>query len=216
MQDQDDLDNNRKRAESTPVNRGERLIKNLRTIIFALHPGANSYHISSACRSGCRAKRPRNFSGSRPLRCDTRENSGTTRRPDAGNIVVIAAGKPEPDATLRRCEPNPSTRVRPHSQVCYTAVASRPVTVRPRYRKGEGFLQAVEQVGLEGMVAKRRRSEYAGTLTEDSLKVRCPRTYDFVVGGWIPVAKWVPCCSASLLTVISATWVRWVRRPTRA
>src|SRR6516165_6635037 len=36
------------------------------------------------------------------------------------------------------------------------------------------------------MVAKRRLSKYSGALTDDWLKVKCLRTHDFIVGGWIP------------------------------
>lgn len=54
---------------------------------------------------------------------------------------------------------------------------------------GCAFFDAVRQAGLEGMVAKRRRSQYFGTLTEDWLKVKCLRTHDFVIGGWVPDGK---------------------------
>lgn len=50
---------------------------------------------------------------------------------------------------------------------------------------GCAFFEAVRQAGLEGMVAKRRSSQYVGTLTADWLKVKCVRTYDFVIGGWL-------------------------------
>ena len=52
--------------------------------------------------------------------------------------------------------------------------------------QGKAFFEAVREAGLEGMVAKRLRSPYAGTLKEDWLKVKCLRSHDFVVGGWIP------------------------------
>jgi bifunctional non-homologous end joining protein LigD len=51
---------------------------------------------------------------------------------------------------------------------------------------GKEFFKVVKQAGLEGMVAKRRTSKYSGTLTDDWLKVKCLRTHDFIVGGWIP------------------------------
>ena len=51
---------------------------------------------------------------------------------------------------------------------------------------GKEFFKVVKQAGLEGMVAKRRRSKYSGTLADDWLKVKCLRTHDFIVGGWIP------------------------------
>ena len=40
-------------------------------------------------------------------------------------------------------------------------------------------------IRLEGIVAKRRSSAYAGVLNDDWLKIRCLRVHDFVVGGWI-------------------------------
>jgi bifunctional non-homologous end joining protein LigD len=51
---------------------------------------------------------------------------------------------------------------------------------------GREFFDAVKRAGLEGMVAKRWTSKYAGMLTDDWLKVKCLRTHDFIVGGWIP------------------------------
>jgi bifunctional non-homologous end joining protein LigD len=51
---------------------------------------------------------------------------------------------------------------------------------------GSEFFELVKQTGLEGMVAKRRLSKYSGALTDDWLKVKCLRTHDFIVGGWIP------------------------------
>jgi bifunctional non-homologous end joining protein LigD len=51
---------------------------------------------------------------------------------------------------------------------------------------GKAFYETVREAGLEGMVAKRRRSAYRGGLTGDWLKVKCLRTHGFVVGGWIP------------------------------
>jgi bifunctional non-homologous end joining protein LigD len=51
---------------------------------------------------------------------------------------------------------------------------------------GREFFELVKQAGLEGMVAKRRLSKYSGTLTNDWLKVKCLRTHDFIVGGWVP------------------------------
>ena len=51
---------------------------------------------------------------------------------------------------------------------------------------GREFFELVKQAGLEGMVAKRRLSKYSGTLTDDWLKVKCLRTHDFIIGGWIP------------------------------
>jgi hypothetical protein len=47
---------------------------------------------------------------------------------------------------------------------------------------GDGFpeVDAVLQAGLEGMVAKRLGSEYAGVLTSDWLKIKCLRVHDSV------------------------------------
>jgi len=50
---------------------------------------------------------------------------------------------------------------------------------------GRAFFEAVREAGLEGMVAKRRASKYAGVLNDDWLKVKSMRVHDFVVGGWI-------------------------------
>jgi bifunctional non-homologous end joining protein LigD len=51
--------------------------------------------------------------------------------------------------------------------------------------KGKAFFDAVQKAGLEGMVAKRRNSAYAGVLNNDWLKIKCLRVHDFVIGGWI-------------------------------
>jgi ATP-dependent DNA ligase len=50
---------------------------------------------------------------------------------------------------------------------------------------GKGFFEAVREVELEGMVAKRRRSKYAGVFNDDWLKIRCMRVHDFVIGPWV-------------------------------
>ena len=50
---------------------------------------------------------------------------------------------------------------------------------------GKAFFEAVSEAGLEGMVAKRRGSAYAGVLNDDWLKIKCLRVHDFVIGGWI-------------------------------
>jgi bifunctional non-homologous end joining protein LigD len=50
---------------------------------------------------------------------------------------------------------------------------------------GESFFEAVREAELEGMVAKRRGSEYTGGLNDDWLKIKCLRVHDFVIGGWI-------------------------------
>jgi bifunctional non-homologous end joining protein LigD len=51
--------------------------------------------------------------------------------------------------------------------------------------KGKAFFDAVQKAGLEGMVAKRRDSGYAGALNNDWLKIKCLRVHDFIIGGWI-------------------------------
>jgi hypothetical protein len=50
---------------------------------------------------------------------------------------------------------------------------------------GKEFFEIVRDAGLEGVVAKRRSSAYAGVLDDDWLKIKCLRVHDFVVGGWI-------------------------------
>jgi ATP-dependent DNA ligase len=50
---------------------------------------------------------------------------------------------------------------------------------------GREFFEIVRDAGLEGVVAKRRSSAYAGVLNDDWLKNKCLRVHDFVVGGWI-------------------------------
>jgi len=49
---------------------------------------------------------------------------------------------------------------------------------------GEAFLAAVAELGLEGIVAKRLASRYAGRRTPDWIKVKCDRRQEFVVGGF--------------------------------
>ncbi|HEX5031207.1 MAG TPA: DNA ligase D [Candidatus Eisenbacteria bacterium] len=48
---------------------------------------------------------------------------------------------------------------------------------------GEAFLAAVAEMGLEGIVAKRIASRYAGRRTPDWVKVKCDRRDLFVIGG---------------------------------
>ena len=50
---------------------------------------------------------------------------------------------------------------------------------------GTALYESVPEAG-QGMVAKHRKSTYRGGLTGDWLKVKCLRTHEFVVGGWIP------------------------------
>jgi bifunctional non-homologous end joining protein LigD len=81
--------------------------------------------------------------------------------------------------------------------------------------RGKDFFDAVRKAGLEGMVAKRRRSQYAGELNDDWLKVKCLRVHDFVVGGWIPDGSQVrACCSENMLTALCDTLVRLAPHPT--
>ncbi|HEY6421260.1 MAG TPA: DNA ligase D [Candidatus Binataceae bacterium] len=52
------------------------------------------------------------------------------------------------------------------------------------FTHGNTFYEAVGESGLEGMVAKRRDAPYRGTRTGDWLKVKCPLTRRFVIGGY--------------------------------
>ncbi len=49
---------------------------------------------------------------------------------------------------------------------------------------GEAFFEAASEMGLEGIVAKRLSSRYAGRRTPDWVKVKCARTATFVIGGF--------------------------------
>jgi len=49
---------------------------------------------------------------------------------------------------------------------------------------GDAFLAAVAELGLEGVVAKRLSSSYAGRRTPDWVKVKCDRRLNFVIGGY--------------------------------
>jgi bifunctional non-homologous end joining protein LigD len=50
--------------------------------------------------------------------------------------------------------------------------------------RGEAFLEAAAGLRLEGIVAKRLRSIYAGRRSPDWIKVKCQRRQEFVIGGW--------------------------------
>ncbi len=50
--------------------------------------------------------------------------------------------------------------------------------------RGRDFFDAVASAGLEGMMAKLRSSPYRGRRSEDWLKIKCPRTLRFVIGGY--------------------------------
>jgi bifunctional non-homologous end joining protein LigD len=49
---------------------------------------------------------------------------------------------------------------------------------------GRAFFDAVAKSGLEGIMAKRRSSPYRGARTGDWLKIKCPTTRRFVIGGY--------------------------------
>jgi bifunctional non-homologous end joining protein LigD len=50
--------------------------------------------------------------------------------------------------------------------------------------RGKDFFDAAAAEKLEGIVAKRRRSPYRGTRSDDWIKIKCPQTRHFVIGGW--------------------------------
>lgn len=50
--------------------------------------------------------------------------------------------------------------------------------------RGKDFFEAAAKAGLEGIVAKRRDSPYRGRRSEDWLKIKCPLTRRFVIGGY--------------------------------
>jgi len=50
--------------------------------------------------------------------------------------------------------------------------------------RGKDFFHAAEQMGLEGIIAKRRESKYRGTRSDDWLKIKAPKRRDFVIGGY--------------------------------
>ena len=49
---------------------------------------------------------------------------------------------------------------------------------------GHAFYEEVSKAGLEGIVAKRREGPYRGTRSADWLKIKCPLTRNFVIGGY--------------------------------
>ena len=49
---------------------------------------------------------------------------------------------------------------------------------------GPAFFEAVGELGLEGVVAKRAASTYAGGRSRDWLKVKCQHRQEFVIGGY--------------------------------
>jgi bifunctional non-homologous end joining protein LigD len=63
-------------------------------------------------------------------------------------------------------------------------------TVPPSFDDGQATLEASQEYGLEGVVAKRLGSAYRpGTRSPDWIKVKSDQTGDFVVGGWRPGAR---------------------------
>jgi bifunctional non-homologous end joining protein LigD len=50
--------------------------------------------------------------------------------------------------------------------------------------KGEAFFAAASEQGLEGIVAKRARSRYAGGRSRDWVKIKCQKRQEFVIGGY--------------------------------
>jgi bifunctional non-homologous end joining protein LigD len=49
---------------------------------------------------------------------------------------------------------------------------------------GQAFLEAADEQRLEGIVAKRASSAYAGSRSRDWLKIKCHRRQEFVIGGY--------------------------------
>ncbi|HKV53966.1 MAG TPA: DNA ligase D [Candidatus Binataceae bacterium] len=50
--------------------------------------------------------------------------------------------------------------------------------------RGRDFFEAAQQARLEGIVAKRRNAPYRGARGGDWLKIKCPQSARFVIGGW--------------------------------
>lgn len=50
--------------------------------------------------------------------------------------------------------------------------------------RGRDFYRAVASADLEGIIAKRRSAPYRGRRSEDWLKIKCPQTGRFVIGGF--------------------------------
>jgi bifunctional non-homologous end joining protein LigD len=49
---------------------------------------------------------------------------------------------------------------------------------------GEELFNAASEMGLEGIVAKRSKSRYAGGRSRDWIKIKCQRRQEFVIGGY--------------------------------
>jgi bifunctional non-homologous end joining protein LigD len=50
--------------------------------------------------------------------------------------------------------------------------------------RGEAFYEAAAEQRVEGIIAKRADSRYAGGRTRDWLKIKCHQRQEFVIGGW--------------------------------
>jgi bifunctional non-homologous end joining protein LigD len=50
--------------------------------------------------------------------------------------------------------------------------------------EGRAFFDAAFEQGLEGIVAKKRKSPYSGRRTGDWVKIKCHRHHEFVIGGY--------------------------------
>ena len=50
--------------------------------------------------------------------------------------------------------------------------------------RGRAFFAAAGEEGLEGIVAKRRAAPYQGVRSGDWIKIKCPVSAKFVIGGW--------------------------------
>ncbi|MBA2962601.1 MULTISPECIES: DNA ligase D [Ramlibacter] len=64
---------------------------------------------------------------------------------------------------------------KPHPNVRFSAVFEAPP---------KDILASACQLGLEGLIAKRRESSYAGRRSSDWIKLKCGRRQEFVIGGW--------------------------------
>ncbi|MGH7929327.1 MAG: DNA ligase D, partial [Candidatus Binatia bacterium] len=51
-------------------------------------------------------------------------------------------------------------------------------------RAGEDLFRAASEIGLEGIVAKKTNSRYAGGRSRDWIKIKCHRRQEFVIGGY--------------------------------
>jgi len=65
--------------------------------------------------------------------------------------------------------------------------------------RGRDFFEAVTNAKLEGMMAKLRASPYRGRRSGDWLKIKCPLTLNFVIGGYSDPAGTRPYFGALLL-----------------